>query len=56
MNVQSTVLGICEKAKNASRTLAVQNTQVKNKILSDIADALIANTAAIIESRSFLFG
>ena len=51
MNVQSTVLNICERAKIASRTLAVQSTQVKNKILSDIADALKENTQAIIEAN-----
>ena len=51
MNVQSTVLNICERAKTASRTLAVQSTQVKNKILSDIADALKENAQAIIEAN-----
>ena len=51
MNIQSTVFGICERAKKASRTLAAQSTQTKNKILSDIADALNANATAIIEAN-----
>ncbi len=51
MNVQNTVQDICQRAKNASRTLAVQSTQVKNKILSDIADSLRANCERIIEAN-----
>lgn len=51
MNAQITVLGICERAKSASRTLAVQSTQAKNKILSDIADALLENENAIIDAN-----
>lgn len=51
MDIQSTVLGICEKAKNASRSLAVQSTQTKNKILSDIANALSDNREEIIAAN-----
>lgn len=51
MDVQSTVFGICEKAKAASRTLAVQSTQVKNRILADIADALGEKAADIIAAN-----
>ena len=51
MEVQSKVLKICEKAKIASRALAVQNTQVKNKILEDIASALVENTDKIIKAN-----
>lgn len=51
MDIQSTVFGICEKAKIASLALAVQSTQVKNKILADIANALGENAAKIIEAN-----
>ena len=51
MEVQSKVLEICERAKKASRALAIQSTQTKNKILGDIADALSENSSAIIEAN-----
>ena len=51
MEVQSKVLEICERAKKASRTLAIQSTQTKNKILGDIADALSENSSAIIDAN-----
>ena len=51
MEVQSKVLEICERAKKASRALAIQSTQTKNKILGDIADALSENSSAIIDAN-----
>ena len=51
MNIQSIVFEICERAKDASRALSVQNTEKKNKILLDIADALKDNTDRIIAAN-----
>ena len=51
MEVQIKVLEICERAKKASRALAIQSTQTKNKILGDIADALSESSSAIIEAN-----
>ncbi len=51
MNVQNTVFEICEKAKNASRELCVQSTEKKNRILCDIAEALVENTDKIIAAN-----
>ena len=51
MEVQSKVLEICESAKKASRALAIQSTQTKNKILGDIADALSESSSAIIDAN-----
>ena len=51
MEVQSKVLEICERAKKASRALAIQSTQTKNKILGDIADALSESSSAIIDAN-----
>ena len=51
MNVQNTVFEICERAKIASRELCVQSTDTKNRILNDIATALVANTDKIIDAN-----
>lgn len=51
MDVQTTVFEICKKAKLASRELCVQSTRTKNKILCDIADALVASADKIIAAN-----
>ena len=51
MNVQSIVLEICQKAKNASRALSLQSTEKKNKILTDIACSLKDNADKIISAN-----
>lgn len=51
MTAKETVLEICQKAKNASRLLSVQSTEVKNAILLDIATALVENCDKIITAN-----
>lgn len=51
MNVKNTVFEICEKAKSASRELCVQSTDKKNRILCDIATALVEKTDMIIAAN-----
>ncbi len=51
MDTQNTVFEICKKARNASRSFAVQSTQLKNKILSDISAALMENLDRILSEN-----
>ena len=51
MNVQSTVIEICQRAKMASRALSVQSAKTKNQILFDIATALVDNCDKIIAAN-----
>ena len=51
MTAKETVLEICQKAKNASRLLSVQSTEVKNAILLDIAASLMENCDKIITAN-----
>ena len=48
----TSVAEICAEAKRASRTLATLGSDVKNRALDDIADALIAHTSEILEANA----
>lgn len=51
MNTTERVLAICERAKNASRELAVQKTKKKNDILVKVSNALLEHSDEIIEAN-----
>ncbi len=48
----TSVAEICAEAKRASRTLATLGSDVKNRALDDIADALIDHTPEILEANA----
>ncbi len=48
----TSVAEICAEAKRASRTLATLGSDIKNRALNDIADALIDHTAEILEANA----
>ena len=48
----TSVAEICAEAKRASRTLATLGSDVKNRALDDIADALIDHTSEILEANA----
>ncbi len=48
----TSVTEICADAKRASRTLATLGSDIKNRALEDIADALIDHTSEILEANA----
>ncbi len=48
----TSVADICAEAKRASRALATLGSDIKNRALDDIADALIAHTSEILEANA----
>lgn len=51
MTTTEKVLAICERAKNASRKLSVQNTKKKNEVLISISNSLMEHTDDIIAAN-----
>ena len=51
MDIQNEVRLLCENAKRASRSLSLASEDRKNKLLARIAEALVENSASIIEAN-----